>query len=429
MAEKLRPAKKKCLLVIPFTDANGERAEYWEGFARELCDRVTAVLSESTCERVQVGAGPILETVIQRIVAADLIICDLTHLKPNVVFELGISQLLDKPTILLVQGKQRLPSDFDNIAYIPYELRGDSPVPHFPPNLFESTLRQIVGATVESLAYQGSGIRRSLASISCVLKHALQLEESDSVLAPVLRSLLDQLIIEHATGLTRFLEEDREAVTIKVDSPGILFDVLISLLGGLKAGDRYDSVTWRKHWLGENRPAAQQFLNAIRQRGHDLPVMRRIFLLGITARDEDGQWLIDREDLDALASYNELLGSHTRVLHRFLFLPARLVEPVADRCHMGKITREDSIVFVFSRYSKAGVLDSFEISRGNNLAWSYEELWNLSSEVPDLTWSQPRTSIEGKHLMFFGAPERIQYRSELRALLKRLGVPLARGFE
>jgi len=116
------------------------------------------------------------------------------------------------------------------------------------------------------------------------------------------------------------------------------------------------------------------------------------------------------------------------VENRFLFLPKPLVEQVADRCHMGKITRANATLFVFSRYNETGTLESFVISRGRELKWRFEDLWELSRAVPQLSVrGNPPPVVDGKFLQFYQGRGSIRYRAGLRTFLDGLGVPAIPG--
>lgn len=56
----------------------------------------------------------ILKGIIQDIVAADLVIADLTTSNPNVLYEVGLAHALRKPTVLMTQS----------VRTVPFDLRG-----------------------------------------------------------------------------------------------------------------------------------------------------------------------------------------------------------------------------------------------------------------------------------------------------------------
>ena len=62
-------------------------------------------------------------SILDSIREADLIIADVNHQNPNVLFEMGFAHALRKPTILLVDIKSgsSLPSDLAGLLYITYD--------------------------------------------------------------------------------------------------------------------------------------------------------------------------------------------------------------------------------------------------------------------------------------------------------------------
>jgi nucleoside 2-deoxyribosyltransferase len=62
-------------------------------------------------------------SILDSIREADLIIADVSHQNPNVLFEMGFAHALRKPTILLVDIKSgsSLPSDLAGLQYITYD--------------------------------------------------------------------------------------------------------------------------------------------------------------------------------------------------------------------------------------------------------------------------------------------------------------------
>ena len=64
----------------------------------------------------------ILKDIIRNIAEADLIIADLTTLNANVLYELGISHALRKPTVHLTQSIEEIPFDLKSYRMIYYSL-------------------------------------------------------------------------------------------------------------------------------------------------------------------------------------------------------------------------------------------------------------------------------------------------------------------
>lgn len=413
---------------MPFSDPDGTNSEHWNGFYTSLSRRILNALPDYECEQFNIGAGVILPNLLVKIVGSELIICDLTHLKPNVLFELGASIVLGKPTILLARGVSAMPSDISNYAFVKYSFDEQAGVLSFPSSggcdLLEKSLEFMsVRYESESFVNTDSNLAKILKAISNTLKHAIQLETENAILAPALKSLFDNLVSEYARELSDFIENNRKSVTVRIDSPKILFDVLISLLNNLAREDRYDSITWKKHWTGSNQKDSERFLRAILRNADDLPSMRRVFLVGLNGLYEDGSWLVDQEDRIAVKMYfNAIRTLPHMIKNRVLFLPQRLIDPVADVCHMGRITKNTSIIYVFSQYSDAGSLNSFRLVRDRTFNWDYEDFWNLSVAMEAFDWSSEALTVPLDSARFSGPLNNIRYEPPLEELLNHLGV-------
>jgi hypothetical protein len=66
------------------------------------------------------AAGNITEKLYEAIDLADLIICDITDVNPNVMYELGYAHAQRKPVILISQGLESMPFDIRSVRVILY---------------------------------------------------------------------------------------------------------------------------------------------------------------------------------------------------------------------------------------------------------------------------------------------------------------------
>jgi len=63
----------------------------------------------------------LMRDVIQLIANSAVVICDLTGLNPNVLYETGIAHTLGKNVILVTQNENDVPFDVRHIRYIHYK--------------------------------------------------------------------------------------------------------------------------------------------------------------------------------------------------------------------------------------------------------------------------------------------------------------------
>lgn len=66
--------------------------------------------------------GRITRQIIEKLVAADVVIADLTNGNANVMYELGLRQGLLKPYVLLCEKNQKLPFDLADLRTVFYQL-------------------------------------------------------------------------------------------------------------------------------------------------------------------------------------------------------------------------------------------------------------------------------------------------------------------
>lgn len=66
-------------------------------------------------------AGSITEQLYEAIEKSDLIICDITHSNPHVMYELGYAHALRKPVILISQRSEHMPFDVRSVRMLYYD--------------------------------------------------------------------------------------------------------------------------------------------------------------------------------------------------------------------------------------------------------------------------------------------------------------------
>jgi hypothetical protein len=122
-----------CFVIMPFTERNSTRPP---NFFNEVLKRLITPACIDAGFRVvsadRRGSDVIHSTIVNSLLDADLVLCDLTEHNPNVLFELGMRMHADKPIALIqAEGTARI-FDVDNV------LRVFS----YNPNLWGSTLEK-----------------------------------------------------------------------------------------------------------------------------------------------------------------------------------------------------------------------------------------------------------------------------------------------
>jgi hypothetical protein len=123
-----------CFVIMPFVEHDEDR--YPTGFFREVLDSLltpaitAAGLEVRTAQRR--GSDLIQSTIINELLAADLVLADLTEHNPNVLFELGMRIAEDKPVVLVKAKGTGNVFDVDQVMRIE----------QYSPNLWTSTIEE-----------------------------------------------------------------------------------------------------------------------------------------------------------------------------------------------------------------------------------------------------------------------------------------------
>lgn len=130
-----------CFVIMPFVEHDEDR--YPTGFFEEVLKSLLAPAITSAGLRVRTaqrqGSDVIQSTIINELLAADLVLADLTEHNPNVLFELGMRIAEDKPVVLVkAKGTGRI-FDVDHVLRIE----------EYSPNLWSSTIKEDL-PTIES---------------------------------------------------------------------------------------------------------------------------------------------------------------------------------------------------------------------------------------------------------------------------------------
>jgi hypothetical protein len=114
------PAKKPRIFVIqPF--AKESDAVY------ELVSSAAARAGVSVFRADSMAAGAsITQSILDGIREAPLLIADLTHTNPNVMYEVGLAQAQNKPLILVSSTSRSIPSDLAGVRVLIYDLGSPS---------------------------------------------------------------------------------------------------------------------------------------------------------------------------------------------------------------------------------------------------------------------------------------------------------------
>lgn len=120
-------ARRKCFIVMPITTPPGWEKEYADGkehFAHVLEYLFVPAVEQAGFDPIRPsaeGSTVIPATIISYLDTADLVLCDLSILNPNVIFEFGVRTAMDKPLALVRDDKElKIPFDFQDLHHHKY---------------------------------------------------------------------------------------------------------------------------------------------------------------------------------------------------------------------------------------------------------------------------------------------------------------------
>lgn len=123
------PAKKTCFVAMPISDMSsydaGHFTRVYQYIIKPACEKSGFIVDRADEDR---KSNLIIGSVIRSIVEADLMIVDLSGRNPNVMYELGLRQAFNLPTVLIKDDKTDRIFDIQGLRDVPYEstLRIDS---------------------------------------------------------------------------------------------------------------------------------------------------------------------------------------------------------------------------------------------------------------------------------------------------------------
>jgi hypothetical protein len=103
-------SNKVCFVIMPISDPDG----YEKGHFKKVYEDIFKVAIDKA-GFVPIRADEVLQTnfihldILQKLIESPMAICDLSSRNPNVLFELGLRQAFDKPTVLVQEfGTQKI---------------------------------------------------------------------------------------------------------------------------------------------------------------------------------------------------------------------------------------------------------------------------------------------------------------------------------
>ena len=114
--------EKTCFVIMPISDVDGYPAGHFAEVYSQLIEPAVRDAGYVCSLATSTSASHMIQVeVVTRVATADLCICDLSTNNPNVMFEYGIRQAFDKPTVLIKDDRTRRIFDLSGFRDIEYD--------------------------------------------------------------------------------------------------------------------------------------------------------------------------------------------------------------------------------------------------------------------------------------------------------------------
>lgn len=112
----------ECFVVMPISDQPGYDQGHFTAVYRDLIKPAIIAAGYRPIRADEVKSANIIHMdIINRLIEAPLVVCDLSGLNPNVLYELGIRQSFGLPVVLIKDEKTRDIFDIAPIRFQPYQ--------------------------------------------------------------------------------------------------------------------------------------------------------------------------------------------------------------------------------------------------------------------------------------------------------------------
>jgi hypothetical protein len=143
LGQSKKETSQLCFVVMPFTERDAKHSEgFFDEVLRSLIVPAATEAGFTVRSALRQGSDVIQQTIVNDLLQADLVVADLTEHNPNVMFELGVRMMQDKPVALIRAKGTAGIFDVDNM------LR----VYNYDPNLWPSTIAKDVPGLRDHIA-------------------------------------------------------------------------------------------------------------------------------------------------------------------------------------------------------------------------------------------------------------------------------------
>ncbi|MBT3375646.1 MAG: hypothetical protein HN976_31695 [Lentisphaerae bacterium] len=195
--------KPTCFIIMPISTP-ADKVEQYSGdadhFEHVLCELFVPAVEQAGFEAISPlagGAEVIQAWIIEQLEKADLVLCDISILNPNVFFELGIRTALNKPVCYVKDSlTEKIPFDTSSLSHADYN-------PDLSAWIVKDEIPKLVSHIEKSVETEAEGNSMwKVFGMSIVGKPAGGDADTNDYLQMILRRI-DGLGVEHSRGRGR----------------------------------------------------------------------------------------------------------------------------------------------------------------------------------------------------------------------------------
>ncbi|WP_346236934.1 hypothetical protein ABDK00_013165 [Niabella insulamsoli] len=168
---------EECFVIMPITDPDGYESGHFQKVFEDIISPACKEAGFQPTRAEQVKQTNLIHLdILERLIKSPMVICDLSSRNPNVLFELGMRQAFDKPTVLIQEKGTKKIFDISPMRILDYnrELKYRDVIQS------QKDLKETILATKKSTS-ENEGINSLVKLLSLSQPAALQeISEKDS---------------------------------------------------------------------------------------------------------------------------------------------------------------------------------------------------------------------------------------------------------
>ena len=149
---------EECFVIMPISEVDGyDEENHFEQVYKYILKKAIENAGYKAIRADEISSSNIIQKdILQRLIESPMVICDLSTLNPNVMFELGIRQAFNKPTVYIQEeGNRRI---FDVSLIRTHEYK-----PKLSPQNVEDAIKNIELVLLETKSeFNKTGVSNSL---------------------------------------------------------------------------------------------------------------------------------------------------------------------------------------------------------------------------------------------------------------------------